>query len=654
MLPHRKQMLVVLLWVVGMAAGCRQDPPPLLPATEVTRLVVETTAASPTTAPATPVAVASTTPTTAPTVTPLPAAPKELIVCLGQEPETLYLHAGFALSRTHVWQALYENLYTQLDYAYQARGLAKIPTIEDGDARIETVTVNTGDRVVAASGFVSRLSSGVSVINAAGEQVTFDGGPLEMSRLVVDFVFQPMVWSDGVPVTAADSRFSFELQYGPDVALNAAEAGIASYEVTDMLAVRYTSLPGGATADFMTRVAPPLPQHQLGEIPLEQLAESEVAARMPLSNGPFMIQEWLAGDRLVLVKNPHYYRAAEGLPRLDKVTFRFIPDTTAVLAQVLAGTCDVATQDSLSFADTPLFLQSEEEGILRAYFAESPIFEHIDFGVTAAASYANRRPDWFGDARVRRAMTMCTNRQQMIDQTQFGLGEMMNAYVSANHPLYPADLTIWPYDVAAANALLDEAGYLDSDGDGVREDRQTGAPFQVTLITTMGAELRPQIGALFQEQMRACGIEVTLQLTPAGEFFAEGPVGPVFGRQFDLALFSWLLPATPPCHLYMSSAVPGPPGTFAAGWTGLNVTGWSDAAFDAVCMAAAATGAGTPEYVANQQEALRIFAEGVPAIPLLTRVKVTVARPYVQNLLLNATQESELWNLYDIDVAASP
>lgn len=652
MLPRQKHMFVGLLWVVGALVGCRQAPSP--PTVETTRPVVETIAAAPTSAVATPVAATAATPTVSPTAVPLPADPKELTVCLSQEPETLYLHADFSLTSTHVWQAIYENLYTRLNFDYEARGLVKIPTLEDGDARIETVPANAGDMVVTANGFVSRLSPGVAVINAAGELVTFDGSPLMMSRLIVDFAFQPMVWSDGVPVTAADSRFSFELQYGSHVDLNAAEAGIASYEVTDTLAVRYTSLPGGVDTDYLARAVPPLPQHQLAEIPPDQVAGSEAAARLPLANGPFMIQEWLPGDRLILVKNPHYYRASAGLPRLDTVTFRFVPDTAAALAQVLAGTCDIATQDSLSLADVPLFLQSQEEGALRAYFAESPIFEHIDFGVTATASYASKRPDWFGDVRVRQAMMMCTDRQQIVDQTQFGLGEIMNAYIPANHPLYPADLTVWPFDVAAANALLDEVGYLDSDGDGVREDPQTGTPFQVTLVTTMGEELRPQIGALFQEQMRACGLEVALQLTPAGEFFAEGPVGPVFGRQFDLALFSWLIPDRPPCNLYLSSAMPGPPGTFTAGWAGLNVTGWSNSAFDAACTAAFAARSDTPEYVNNHQEALRILAENVPAIPLLTRVKVTIARPHVQNLALDSTQESELWNLYDLDLAVTP
>ena len=131
MLPHRKQIFVMLLWVVGMAAGCRQDshPPTVVP----TLPAVETIPPSPTSAPATPVAIASATPPPAPTVTPPPAPRKEVTICLGQEPETLYLHAGFALSRAHVWQALYENLYTELDYAYQTRGLTKIPTLASDD-----------------------------------------------------------------------------------------------------------------------------------------------------------------------------------------------------------------------------------------------------------------------------------------------------------------------------------------------------------------------------------------------------------------------------------------------------------------------------------------------------------------------------------------
>ena len=648
---YSRFLIWVLVVLAGVLVGCRHNPPPT--PIEITRLVVENVPVTATPGPPLEVTTIATTTPVAPSTDAAaaqPTGPRTLTICLGQEPVSLYPHAGFSLSATHVWQAIYENLYTNLDFGYQAVGLAKLPSLEDGDARLQAVAVDAGDMVVDVHGFVVRLGAGVTVNDGDGGVVTYAGTPLTMSQLVVDFTLRPLIWSDGVPVTADDVRFSFELKYGPNVDLNAAEARIAAYEALDAHTIRYTSLPGGADADFLARLVPPLPRHQLGDIPFAQVAESEAAARLPLANGPFMLTEWLPGDHMTLVRNPNYYRADEGLPRLDGLTFLFTPNAEDALARVLAGTCDVATQESLNFADTPLFLQSEAQGLLRAYFAEGPVFEHIDFGVVSASTYANKRPDWFSDVRVRQAMTQCTNRQQIIDETQYGKGEVMNAYVSARHPLYPADLAVWPFDVNAGNALLDEVGYLDGDGDGVREDPQTGEPFQITLLTTAGGELRPQIGGLFQEQIRACGIDVLLKTVPAGEFFADGPVGPVFGRQFDLALFSWLTPVRPPCNLYLSGAVPGPPATFAAGWAGLNVTGWSDTAFDAACAAAAAAWPGTPEYVAQHQEALRIFAGNVPAIPILTRVKVTIARPTVQNLVLDTTQQSELWNLYAIDL----
>ena len=81
-----------------------------------------------------------------------------------------------------------------------------------------------------------------------------------------------------------------------------------------------------------------------------------------------------------------------------------------------------------------------------------------------------------------------------------------------------------------------------------------------------------------------------------------------------------------------------------------NETGFSDADFDAACNAALASLPGTPEYEAGHREAIRIWTEQVPIMPLFLRLKVAAARPGVQNLIVDPTQSSELWNIYEIDI----
>ncbi|MFN2189806.1 MAG: hypothetical protein ACK2T3_13660, partial [Candidatus Promineifilaceae bacterium] len=139
--------------------------------------------------------------------------PKEITICISSEPESLYPYAirNIASPAGHVIQGIYEPPYTNLSFEYQARGIEKIPSLEDGDAEFMVAAVEEGDVIVDANGDVVTLRDGTRLFNSAGEEIVFAGEPVEMSQMVVTFSLKPMVWSDGKPVTADDSIFSFEL-----------------------------------------------------------------------------------------------------------------------------------------------------------------------------------------------------------------------------------------------------------------------------------------------------------------------------------------------------------------------------------------------------------------------------------------------------------
>jgi peptide/nickel transport system substrate-binding protein len=645
---------LMLLMMVLVLAGCDRAPdnPAATPAATEAADVVATpttaiaeaeetaTAETPIEATAEATATATSVPATA---TPVP--PKILTVCMAQEPENLFLYGGELLAAQAVRHAIYENIYTQLDYGYQAQGLEKLPNLDDGDARLQAVEVTAGALVVDSLGHVLTLRPGVTMITAAGETVTFGGDPITVNQMQADFTFKPMVWSDGVAVTAEDSVYSFQVAADPLVALDKTRIDrTASYEATGELTVRWTGLPGWIDSHYFLNVWPPLPQHQLGGLTVAELFNSEEATRRPLSSGPFVVESWTAGERIELVANPHYYRAAEGLPHLEGVTFKFVPDTQELISMAAAGDCDVMAQDNGLGA-----LQQAEGGldeVMTRYVVVGPIFEHLDFGITG---YFDERPDWFEDVRVRQAITQCIDRPRMVAE-QFGdQASLMNGYVPDSHPLYPAGQVAWPYDVAAANGLLDQVGYGDTDGDGIREDPATAIPFRIVLQTTSGTALRPALAAIVQSNLRECGIDVEIE--HPSDLFAGGPEGPVFGRYFDLAIFAWLSQTEPPCHLYTTAQIPGPIEVgYAAGWQGLNVTGWSNAEFDAACLAAQQAFYGTPAYVEAHQRALGLFLQNVPSIPLFAHPKVAAARPEVVNFELDPTQPSELWNLFEMDL----
>lgn len=641
----------MLLLLVALAACDRAPDDPaatatLAPADTPTHVVAEVEATATTASPVEPTAEATATAmATAEPATATPVPPKVLTVCMAQEPENLFLYGGSVPAAQAVRHAIYENLYTQLDYGYQAHALEKLPDLADGDARLEAVEVTTGMLVVDALGHVLTLRQGVTMITAGGETVTFRGDPIMVNQMQVDFTFKPLVWSDGTPVTAADSVYSFQVASDPLVPLDKTRIDrTASYEATGGLTVRWTGLPGWVDSHYFLNVWPPLPQHQLGSLTAGELFNSEEATRRPLSNGPFVVQSWTAGEQIELVANPHYYRAAEGLPYLEGVTFKFVPDSVALVTMAFAGGCDVVTQDNgLGALETA---EGRLDEVMTIYTQIGPIFEHLDFGITG---YFGERPDWFEDARVRQAIMRCIDRQRMVVERFGEQAVVMNAYVPDSHPLYPAGLTAWTYDVAAGNALLDEVGYRDFDGDGIRQDPRTGTPFHVILQTSNTTELRPALAEIVQANLRDCGIEVEIQYP--SDVFAGGPAGPIFGRRFDLAIFAWLSQTEPPCHLYTAGQIPGPiEAGYSAGWQGLNVMGWSNGAFDAACLAAQQAFYGTPEYVEAHQQALGLFLENVPSIPLFAHPKVALARPGVVNFELDPTQPSELWNLYEIDL----
>jgi peptide/nickel transport system substrate-binding protein len=655
---NRRKWLAVsakIVFVVTIVTACRTESPVGEQTTDVPPASTESSEEEPDDLPqiaeVTRLVVATEVAEIEPTATPLTAPPKELVVCIGQEPQSLYPYGQARPSEAaeHVWQGLYENMYTSLSYDYQARGLEKMPSLADGDAVLNRVTVAEGDVVFSVNEDVVRLTEGVTVKNFDGQDVTFVGVPVTMAQLTVNFTLKPLVWSDGMPVTAEDSVYSFKLAADASTPVpKRMFERTASYEATGDLGLAWTGVPGYLPADYFTNVWMPYPRHYWGGLTAAELVEADISNRRPLSHGPYQLAEWVQGDHITLTRNEFYYRADEGLPKIDTIRFIFVPNSSQLIAQLLSGQCDIGTHDGLGRADAGLLMEAEESGLLVPYFQSGTVFEHIDFGINSVEEYALTRPDWFQNPRVRQAITMCTDRQAMADQVMFGRTDLINAYVPSNHPLYPADAVQWPYDVAQANAILDSLRYLDSDEDGIREDPGSGAPFKVTLLGALGNDVDEQVAEMFQEDLVQCGIEVAVSFIRSDDYFADGPDGKLFGRQFDLAAFPWLISIEPNCALYLSSRTPGPENNWNRNYN--NNTGFRNDEFDAACSQALASLPGTDEYVQSHQEALRIWSEQLPIIPLFMRLKVAATGPGVLNFGTDPTQSSELWNLYELDL----
>ena len=585
--------------------------------------------------------------------TPTPSPPKEFTICQAEEPNTLFIYGGPSRAARNVLEAIYDGPIDTRTYQFQPVILEKLPSLADGDAVLRTVEVGEGDKVMDINGLVVDLFPGVTVLNGDGQEVTFENGVVTMTQMVVTFKLRADVtWADGQPLTADDSRYSFELTSEFDnPTLRLLQERTHSYDDLDEHTIVWTGVPGYRDTFYFLNFYHPLPRHVWWGADADQLLNAEVARRKPLGWGPFVVEEWVEGSHIALVHNPHYFRTAEGLPYLDRVIFRFVPDLQQALDMLVAGECDLIAQDVVERADLTPLLEAADAGMVQLVSSPSSEWEHLDFGIEPVAWI--RRPGFFGDERVRQAVAMCVDRERIVREIfPYANASVAHSYIASEHPLYAeSQLYRWDYDPSAGRSLLEEVGWLDEDEDGIREARGVagiawGTPFSVTLFTTSGDPARERTAHILGENLAACGIGLAVQYFPDEEFFADGPDGLVFGRQFDLALFSWLNDIDALCWLYLSDEIPGPENW----WGRSNNPGYASADYDAACQAALDALPGTEAYAGFHHEAQRIFSHDLPVLPLYFVPKLVATRPEASGVILDPSEYLEFWNIEAFDV----
>lgn len=590
---------------------------------------------------------------------PKPAGPKTLVICQGQEPDTLYTNGGDMLAMSHVLESVYDGPIDSRTYSFQPVILQKLPSFDDGDAVLQTVTVQAGDMVVNDDGDAVELAEGMKIrpsgCLAAECAVDYTGGEVEMDQIVATFkLLDGLTWSNGDPLTADDSLYAFEVASDPDTPTSKYLIDrTASYEAVDDVTNVWTGLPGYIDSTYFTNYWSPLPrklwQEDLGYTAAD-LLEAEESSRAPMGWGAFVIKEWVAGDHITVEKNPNYFRADEGLPYVDTVIYRFVPDSNAAVAQLISGECDIADQTAHLDDQSELLLKLEQEGVVKPTFVTGTVWEHVDFGINPVADYD--RPDFFEDLRTRQAIAYCLDRQSVVDTVLYGRSIVIDSYIPPEHPLYADGLTHYDYDPEKGKALLEEVGWVDEDGDGVREAKGVegipdGTPLEFKWQSTT-ATLRVQYMQIFQQNLADCGIKVNLENLPASEYFADGPDGPLFGRHFDLGSFAWLTGVEPPCDLYLGLDTNIP--SEENGWGGQNDPGFKNADFDAACLKALQSLPGSDGYIEGHKEAQRIFSEQLPVVPLFLRLKLAATRPEVKGFIMDPTANSEFWNIEAMDL----
>jgi len=321
-------------------------------------------------------------------------------------------------------------------------------------------------------------------------------------------------WHDGTPTTANDVKFTFDRIKDPATAY-ARSSALSPYDsavVNDDYTITFflQRHPG-----FMDpwRFISPMPEHILGDVPAAELKQHPFGSVDPIGNGPFRFVEHRSGDRWIFVANPDFPESLGGPPYLDRLVYRYIPEATTKLTELLTGTLDV-------YIIVPPAQIAEIES---HHDARVVTHENRNY---AFVNWNGRRP-FFSDPAVRRALTLAIDREAIVNVVRGGLGTIATGTVPPFHWAHNDGLEPLPFDPAAARDLLDEAGWVASDRDGVRERDGIRAAFE--LRTNQNPE-REDIMTLVQANLADVGIEVTTR-AQEGQSMARDIFGPE--RNFD-------------------------------------------------------------------------------------------------------------------------
>lgn len=352
-----------------------------------------------------------------------------------------------------------------------------------------------------------------------------NGGISEDGRVITMKLRDDIKWSDGTPVTADDFIFTWEMAVSPSntVATTYPYDAIESVTAPD---------PQTVVTTFTDPFAPWLATLWHGILPAHILrpvyeAEGTIDTADWLRNptvgcGPFVFAEWESGSFARFVRNENYW----GEPaKLDEIFIRFVPDDASQVAALKAGDADMGT--FISYADVPAL----EEAGLNIMIEPNGYSEWMFFMVNEEKGHPALL-----DVNVRKAIAMSIDREGIVRDLLLGLPKVPASFWDALPYYNNPPLTNYPYDPEQAKSLLDAAGWIDSNGDDVRD--KDGVELEIDHATTI-REIRQDAQAVMQQQLAAVGIKLNVFPVDDTLYFASyADNGPAARGEYDIQEWS--------------------------------------------------------------------------------------------------------------------
>src|SRR5712692_2523031 len=405
--------------------------------------------------------------------------------------------------------------------------------IPNGSAETYAVMLNQS---IYAPLFVGDANGNIHP-NLATVVPTIANGGVSADSKTWTFHLRPnLKWSDGQPLDARDVDFSWKLWTNPKfpafqtIGINL----ITSTDVSsDNLSITFHLKQ--AFSPFLSiwtdGLEAPLPAHHFMGVAPDKVVTSSDNLNPSVTSGPFMMKESKPGDHYTLVRNPNYYLASQGLPYLDSVVFRVVTNQDTILKDLQAGTIDSAW-----FLDVTKTIAYQR--LTNYKLTSNPHASNYE------AMYFNFHNKILGaHPEVRQAMAMAVDHQALIDTARRGQATpLCTDHAAGLNPGYQANAPCPKFDPAAANALLDQDGWVTDATTGYRSKGNQTLDFEYS--TTANNLWRADDELILQQNFKAIGIKLEIQNYPASTFFGPfltgGHASPATGAQagkFDIGEF---------------------------------------------------------------------------------------------------------------------
>jgi peptide/nickel transport system substrate-binding protein len=366
-----------------------------------------------------------------------------------------------------------------------------------------------------------------------------------------------------------------------------------------------------------------LPMHHFQSMKPEQITKSADNLNPSVTNGPFKMSESKPGDHYTVVRDPMWYRASEGLPYLDSIVFRVVPDQNTILKDLQAGT--INSSWFLDVSKTPAY-----QRLTNYTFTFNKASSNYE------AMYFNFKNPILGKHQeVRKAIAMAIDHQALIDVARRGQAiSLCTDHASFFHPGYQSDAPCPKFDVAGANALLDQNGWTKG-SDGYRSKGGQRLEFQYS--TTANNLWRADDELIIQQNLKAIGIKIDIQNYPASTFFGTFLLDAVPGK-YDIAEFENSLGYDPDdATVGATSQIPP---------NGFNIMFYSNPQLDKLYTAEQSTlDANQRQQIFNQIH--QIYLTDFPFVTLYSPPDIAMAKKNTHNYAPGPTGASETVNNWE-------